>query len=127
MYDSGKIIIGLLLFFGLIASPIWYNLASGKGSYKPDIKIVTTEKQCVAPTPYMRTSHMDLVYSWRDLVVRENHRSYNSFTGRQYDMSLTGTCLNCHSNKTEFCDKCHSFVGEAPFCWDCHVVPKEGN
>ena len=127
MYDTGKIITGLIIFLGLISSPIWYNIAGGKASYKPDIKIITPEKQCVAETAYMRTSHMDLVYSWRDRVVRNNERFYNSFTGRKFAMSLTKTCMDCHSNKSEFCDRCHNYMGESPYCWDCHVAPKEGN
>lgn len=125
MYDAGKIIPGLIIFFALITSPIWYNIASGKGAYKPDVKIVTTEKQCVAETAYMKSSHMDLVNSWRDKVVRENMRNYHSFSGREFTMSLTGTCLGCHTNKAEFCDRCHSYVGDSPYCWDCHVVPEK--
>jgi hypothetical protein len=40
-------------------------------------------------------------------------------------MSLTRTCLDCHSNKAEFCDRCHTYMAVDPYCWDCHVEPKE--
>jgi len=54
MHDAGKIIGGLIIFLALITSPIWYNMASGKADYTPELKYVTTEKQCVMPTEYMR-------------------------------------------------------------------------
>jgi hypothetical protein len=125
MYDAGKIITGIIIFLVLMTSPFWLNIASGKGSYKPEIKIATEEKQCVADTDYMKAAHMDLIYEWRDQVVRNEKRIYTSSNGKTYNMSLTKTCMNCHSNKSEFCDRCHSYVGVTPYCWDCHVEPKE--
>ena len=38
-------------------------------------------------------------------------------------MSLTNTCLGCHSNKAQFCDQCHNYLEVTPYCWDCHVDP----
>ena len=35
-------------------------------------------------------------------------------------MSLTRGCLDCHSNKAEFCDRCHASAGVTPKCFDCH-------
>ena len=43
-----------------------------------------------------------------------------------YDISLAGTCMKCHSNKAEFCDRCHDYAGVSPDCWSCHVAPQEG-
>jgi hypothetical protein len=41
-------------------------------------------------------------------------------------MSLSNTCLDCHSNKAEFCDRCHNYASVSPYCWDCHIDnPKE--
>ena len=75
----------------------------------------------------MRNSHMDLLNTWRNSVVRENSRDYEATDGKVYRMSLTGTCLGCHTNKKEFCDRCHDYVSVAPDCWNCHVVPEEAN
>jgi hypothetical protein len=33
---------------------------------------------------------------------------------KTYDISLTGTCLKCHPNKVEFCDRCHNYNAVAP-------------
>jgi hypothetical protein len=126
MQDAGKIIAGAVIFLGLVTSPLWYGMATGKSRYVPDPKIVTQEKQCVEPKQVMRDRHMDIVYSWRDKVVREGKTTYVSSDGRSFEMSLTRTCLRCHTNKAEFCDKCHDYAGVKPYCWDCHVVPKEG-
>jgi hypothetical protein len=125
MYDAGKIIFGLVVFLVLITSPIWYNAASGQGSYAPDPKIVTSEKECVAPAEYMKSMHMDLLNEWRDHVVRDGVRIYESYNGKKYDMSLSNTCMECHHNKADFCDSCHHYAGIDPYCWNCHVEPKE--
>jgi len=33
--------------------------------------------------------------------------------------------MKCHSNKKEFCDKCHNYMAVVPYCWSCHIAPKE--
>jgi len=131
MYDKGKILIGIALFIILFTSPFWYSLATGSSDYYPDPEIVTKDTpgmdQCVMPAAYMRAAHMDLLNQWRDDVVRRGKRLHTSPDGKQYNMSLSNTCMKCHTNKTQFCDKCHDYmaVGQ-PDCWDCHVEPKEG-
>ena len=127
MYDSGKIIAGLIIFLGLITFPFWRNLASGEAPQVPDLKIITEADECVAPTEYMRSSHMALLNEWRDLVVREGNRVYVASNGKEHPMSLSNGCMSCHPNKTEFCDACHNYVGVTPICWDCHIEPKESN
>lgn len=125
MQDKSKIIIGLLIFLAIITFPIWYNLAGGKATYRPDLKYVTDAEECVAPADYMTSNHMDLLNEWRDEVVRDKDRVYMAFNGNKYDKSLTNTCLDCHSNKADFCDKCHDYMSVDPYCWDCHIIPEE--
>jgi len=125
MYDTGKIITGLIIFFCLVTFPLWYDAITGKAATKPVLKIITKEKQCVEATPYMRESHTKLLVQWRDQVVRGNMRLYKGIDGKTYTMSLTNTCLNCHSNKQQFCDQCHNYVGVTPTCWNCHIIPEE--
>ncbi len=126
MYDANKILTGLVIFLALITFPIWYSLMRAEAREVPEPLIITEEKQCVESTEYMREKHMELLEEWRESVVREGVRSYKSSSGKEYEMSLTDTCLRCHSNKAEFCDQCHNYVGVKPNCWDCHNVP-EGN
>jgi hypothetical protein len=125
MYDAGKIIAGLIAFLVLATFPIWYGVAGGAAAKAPDPKIITTEKDCVAATAYMKTNHMDMLNQWRETVVREGRREYVSPTGRKFEMSLSNTCMSCHSNKSDFCDQCHNYMGVTPYCWDCHIEPKE--
>ena len=126
MYDAGKIIVGLVVFLALATSPLWYNAVSSAPVTEPELKLPTDSTQCVEATDYMRSSHMDLLNQWRDVVVREGTREYVSeLTGKTYDMSLSRTCMDCHSNKAEFCDACHTYTAVSPYCWDCHVEPKE--
>ncbi len=128
MYDSRKIIPALAIFVALITSPMW--LSHGRPA-APDLKIDTpairklAERRCVEPAEYMKANHMQLVDSWKDEVVRHGKREYTAGDGRVYEMSLSRTCLHCHSNKERFCDRCHEYQGVKPDCWSCHVVPKE--
>lgn len=129
MYDGGKIIAGLLVFLALIASPIWYDLARGKTG-APDIVISETAKtsgqgKCIEDAAYMRAYHMDLLNQWRNAVVRQGYRVYVSSSGARHDMSFSNTCLRCHDNKAEFCDRCHNYEAVTPPCWTCHVNPPE--
>ncbi len=125
MFDTGKIIVGLIVFLVLISFPLWYNVAKGKAGYVPELEKPTTADRCLAETDYMTSNHMNLLNEWRDLVVRNGQRVYVDSRGVKYEMSLSNTCLNCHTNKDKFCDRCHDYMGVQPYCWDCHVDPKE--
>ena len=124
MYDQGKILTGLLIFLLALTSPVWYNLALGKAG-APQLKLGTKEKNCIEPVAYMRSSHMTMLNTWRNAVIRDGNRIYVAGDGRQYDMSLTNTCLKCHASKAEFCDRCHAYAAVKPYCWDCHNAPEE--
>jgi len=130
MYDGWKIIVGLIIFVGIATFPFLYDV--GKASIPPpDPKIDTPEiqkmtvKKCVESKSFMKAEHMVMINDWRDAVVRDGNRLYTSTDGQQYAMSLQNTCMKCHSNKTKFCDECHNYVGVKPYCWDCHIAPKE--
>lgn len=122
MYDQGKITAGLVIFLILITFPFWYN--RGKASTTPERLYPKDQKACVEATNYMKASHMQLLNNWRDNVVRIANRSYTNKNGKTFKMSLTDTCLDCHSSKADFCDKCHNYLGVLPYCWDCHLTEK---
>lgn len=121
MYDSSKVIPGIIIFVFLITSPIWYNMASGKASYVPQVKIDSNQTQCVESKEYMRANHMNLLADWRIEVVRGERRIYKASDGKEYEKSLTNTCMSCHLDRTEFCVKCHDYAAvKQPYCWNCH-------
>jgi hypothetical protein len=132
LYDGGKILIGLLVFAAIATFPFYYNI--GKVNAKPEPKLDTPvilqmpelERKCVESKAFMRTEHMQLLNNWRDSVVRDGYRQYISTTsGKHFNMSLQNGCMNCHSNKKKFCDQCHNYMAVKPYCWDCHIAPKE--
>ena len=134
LYDGGKIIAGLIVFVGLAALPFFYNI--GKANPKPEPKLDTPaikqwekqygKKECIESKAYMRAEHMQILNNWRDSVVRDNQRLYISTTSKKhFNMSLQNECMQCHSNKKKFCDECHNYLAVKPFCWDCHIAPKE--
>jgi hypothetical protein len=126
MNDRYKIYIGLILFVVILTFPFWYNL--GKAAPIPDPKLTEkakAAKACVQPLEYMKTQHMKLLNTWRENVVREGSRIFVNESGKSFKMSLTDTCLGCHSEKAEFCDQCHNYTSVTPYCWKCHIDPKE--
>jgi hypothetical protein len=129
MYNGGKIIFGILVFLALATYPFYNNI--GKANVNPTPSIDTpviqkmAEKKCIEPEAFMKSEHMQLLNQWRDEAVRNGNRIYTASDGQKYVISLQNTCMKCHSNKKEFCDKCHSYAGVSPYCWDCHLAPKE--
>ncbi|BCO10320.1 cytochrome c [Desulfolithobacter dissulfuricans] len=124
MYDSGKIIPGLIIFVLFITFPIWYNHGDAGAVPKPELP--KDAKECVRPADFMRAEHMQLLNEWRDEVLRTGDRSFNVKIGdRQYQKSLMNTCMQCHTSKKKFCDTCHTYASVTPYCWDCHLAPVE--
>jgi len=132
IYDGGKVLIGVVLLCLFVGFPFFYN--GGKAAKVPepelDTSVITSmpegKRVCVESREYMRENHMRLLDYWRDEVVREAKREYVGFTKKRYRISLQNTCLECHSNYDTFCDRCHTYTGTEPYCWDCHLnKPKE--
>lgn len=123
--------IGLALFLLLLTAPFWYAAGRAKPPPQPDLNTPAirelARKACIEDTLFMRNNHMQLLSEWKTAAVRDGQQVYTAKNGKTYAMSLEKTCLNCHSNKEQFCDSCHSYAGiEAPNCWSCHAAPKEG-
>ena len=127
LYDGWKIIIGLVIGVLVLSYPFWPTAGKlGAKIPEPELTAVAKEaKECVEPKSYIKAEHMKLLDEWRNEAVREGDRVYRSSTGKIYDKSLQNTCMECHSNKSKFCDQCHNYTGVDPFCWDCHIEPKE--
>ena len=129
MYDIGKIAFVIILVVGFVALPFLLNFGKSTPLPEPDLNTPAinqmSKKQCVLPAEKMKTEHMQLLDDWRDSVVRDGNRYYGEIDGKTYEKSLQNTCMHCHSNKTNFCDRCHSYTNVKPYCWDCHIEPKE--
>lgn len=124
MYDKGNILTGLAIFVIIAAFPFWYHVILGKAATAPELVLTEkakAEKECVMSKADMKAGHMQLLDEWRDEVVRSANRLYVNTKGKEFNMSLSNTCLDCHSNKAEFCDRCHDYASVRPYCWDCHI------
>ena len=125
----------MVIFLVMITIPLWQNLGKTVAAPAPSLdtpaikQLAEKDKKCVMPTEWMRANHMQMLVDWRDNVVRTKEQQVTTSRGRefvapdgkQYLASLTNTCMECHSNKVEFCDKCHNYVAAAPNCWGCHL------
>ena len=135
IYDKGPVFLGIVVFLALALFPFYNNF--GKTNKKPEPKTDTPEivkyqqehngkKECIESKEYMRAEHMQILNQWRDSVVRDYNRGYISDSNHQrWNMSLQNECMRCHSNKKKFCDECHNYLAVKPYCWDCHIAPKE--
>lgn len=124
MYDTGKVIVGILIFLGLFLYPFWRPVVMGKAGPPPKLEKAAKGKECVESTEFMRKSHMKLLESWREAVVRDGMRIYVNQAGKKYLMSLQNTCVDCHKSTEKFCDRCHNYVNTSPKCWECHIRPE---
>ena len=123
MYDASKVITGLIIFLIAATFPFWVGSADKK--IEPVLAKNIAGKKCVESKSYMRANHMQLLDAWRNSVVRDQDFNYvSSETGETHRKSLSKTCMNCHVNKKDFCDKCHDYTSVQPYCWSCHVEPK---
>jgi hypothetical protein len=119
--DRRYILAGLGLFLLAVSYPAWRAVALGTASSGPRLAKARTTP-CILPPAEMRASHMRLLADWRDLAVRQGVRRVKTTDARMVNVSLTGTCLDCHE-KARFCDTCHEYAGVKPDCWSCHVLP----
>ena len=123
MHYGFPIIAGLVLFIGMLCAPFVLGLASSEHK-APEVKLPVGEKECIESRDFMRREHMQLLNDWRDWALRDGKRIYTNHNGKEFEISLQNTCMKCHDNKAEFCDKCHLDAGVSPYCWDCHIEPE---
>ena len=98
MYNAKYIIPGVLIAVVAFTSPFWLNLG-GKTYVYPEVALPTGEGK----------------------------REYVATDGRKWVISLQDTCMACHTNKADFCDKCHNSNNVDPYCWTCHIAPRGNN
>ena len=108
------------LWLGLFAGMGVVHAGGVEGSAKAD-KL----DACVAPTPFMRRNHFELIKHQRDITVHEGIR--------KTDNSLAG-CVDCHVRKDvagahvaidapgEFCAGCHEYTATTLDCFTCHAT-----
>lgn len=122
IYNKKNVFSAILILLAVAALPFLYNYAAGSKSALPVLEKPASSQQCVYAARKMRKEHMRLLVQWRDNVVRNGDRSTVKIDGRAYKKSLTETCLSCHQNKKNFCDRCHDYSAVKPACWNCHIT-----
>jgi hypothetical protein len=126
MYNKGLVITGIVIFVVFFTSPFLIGLVKSVPPPEPELSPKAKEaKLCVEAKEFMVESHMQVLNEWRDEAVRNGKRVYVASDGKEYVVSLQNTCMDCHNNKSKFCDQCHNYAGVSPYCWECHIEPKE--
>lgn len=126
MYNSKAVIAGIVVFLVICSSPFWAGIGS-RGYEKPQVALPQglAAQECVESAEFMLREHMQLLNEWRDQALRHDNRTYvSSTTGKKWEISLQNTCLKCHNDYEQFCDKCHVTNNVDPYCWTCHILPK---
>jgi len=118
MLDGGRIIGGVAIALAVVAGPAW--LGSTRGARIDALATPKAGERCILPQLEMRRNHPGLLADWRERVVRSGERAQREKDGRVVRISLTGTCLGCHGNAAEFCDRCHARAAVTLSCWQCH-------
>lgn len=123
----------LVLCLGLLGG-LGQVMASGAGAAGqtgvPGTAKADNMDACVAPTPFMRRNHFELIKHQRDITVHQGIR--------KTDNSLHG-CVDCHVRMDqrgkpvpvnapgEFCAGCHQYTGASLDCFSCHATTPTGN
>lgn len=124
MHDKGKVIAGIVIFLIVVLFPIWFTGVRGDFT-PPSPDPATSAPHCVKDKAWMTAWHMDLLDEWRNDVVRLNDSGPVQIDGKEWEKSLTRTCLGCHESYQKFCNECHTYADVKPDCWQCHVIPEE--
>ncbi len=118
--------LGILLV--LMSLSFVVTSASGPKDVEPSVEGSAKADKldvCVAPTPFMRRNHFELIKHQRDITVHQGIRLT--------DDSLAG-CIDCHAGKDthghfvpvnakgEFCAGCHEYTGVTFDCFTCHAA-----
>jgi len=72
---------------------------------------------CYRDAEYMRYHHMDLLKEVREEVVRFGIRG---------GITLAG-CGDCHTDRDQFCDRCHEAASVRLDCYGCHYYPERAS
>jgi hypothetical protein len=118
MRDAGRVVGGIIVACAVAAVPVWFVAA--RGAKTVALPKALAGDQCIESREDMRKHHPALLAAWRERVVRNGDRVHDKADGRQVRISLTGTCLGCHGNAAQFCDKCHARAAVTVSCWGCH-------
>lgn len=142
--NKGRIILGLFIFVIIATFPFLVN--QGKASAGPDINLntpaIAAGGECIESAEYMKANHMQMLLDWRDEAVREGKQVYVNSQGKEFEISLQNTCMECHSDNdaftanaiptatdvttpNNFCFSCHDYASVEPDCWSCHLDPRE--
>lgn len=104
------VIILLPLFYSVFS----YVFAQGARTPQPFLEMPAPQyTECIRDTEYMRHHHWELLHSVREDVVRHGIRG---------DVTLN-KCMECHTSRVNFCDRCHKAVSMTPDCYNCHYYP----
>ncbi len=112
--NKNNIIIGAILAL-IIALPLIYNISVwATKSPEPFLEKPKGQEKCIRDTEYIRFNHMILLKETRNKVMRE---------GKKVDIGFKN-CRQCHTNRGQFCDRCHDKVNLKPDCFSCHYYPE---
>jgi hypothetical protein len=122
MTDGGRMVGSVVIMLLLGAGPAWVASvrAAGRTELPHPLPGEHCSEACIEPAGSMRKRHPELLASWRAAAVRMGERLHRTPDGRQFPISLSGTCLGCHGSAAAFCDRCHMEVGVTLTCWQCH-------
>lgn len=104
----------------IILLPVGYSVLSAVFSQttpdgSPFLAKPEGADRCVRDTTYMRFHHMDFLKELRNQAAREGIRG---------DVTIAG-CRDCHTNRKQFCNRCHDAVNLHLDCFRCHYYPLE--
>lgn len=112
----------VIILLPIAFSVVWAVASPGDEGAQPFLVMPEREEACIEDTAYMRFQHMDLLLDLRDEVVREGSHMQVVVDGQVRQVTLDG-CWDCHTDRTQFCNRCHDSVNLNLNCFKCHHDP----
>ena len=115
----GKKVNLVLIPVVIILLPLGYSVVSSQLAEPPSAEELFLEMPgpehdaCVKETTWMRYHHWELLRQTREEVVRYGERGNPGLA----------KCMECHTSRERFCNKCHDAVSMTPDCYGCHYYP----
>lgn len=105
----------IAIALGCMGLPLLYAVISfaARPERKPWLEPAKPGTTCVLPRERMRAEHMGYLKALRDEVVRTGRRD-------RVGQGIT-SCRGCHTDRAQFCDRCHDQASVVPGCFGCHL------
>jgi len=92
--------------------PVLWSVGAWAVRPKDEVFLAKASGECVGPPEVMRPYHPAYLFQERDYTVRG--------TIVKGERHVLARCASCHTDRSQFCDRCHAAANVNLDCFECH-------